>query len=276
MSSQRTQEQIREHYLVEKELAQRLRSASKMERRVLYTALYDELMERVPHHPRLQKTSSEKREERARQVHLQMGWLRPFLKSDSVFLEIGPGDCAVAHAVAQSVKQVYAVDVSSAVLDDVHPANCTFAISDGVNIPVPEGSVDIAFSYQLMEHLHPEDAEEQLTNIAKALKPDGMYLCITPSRLNGPHDVSKYFDEVPTGFHMREYSVGDLVKLFRRTGMSVSSVYLISRGRSLRVPVWLMLGYELAFGVLPHRARVRLGQVHPWKGLLQTMVVGAK
>ena len=185
----RTFEQIREHYEVEKELAAKLRSASKEERRALYTAVYDELMERVPHHPRLLAKQSAR--ESAKRVESDLGLLRPFLTGESVFLEIGPGDCAVARAVAQIAKHVYAVDVSSATASEfASPENMELVISDGTSIPAPSGAVDVAYSNQLMEHLHPDDAVEQLANVYDALKPGGVYLCITPNRVSGPHDIS--------------------------------------------------------------------------------------
>ena len=40
----------------------------------------------------------------------------------------------------------------------------------------------------------PEDAVEQLRHLHAALAPGGVYLCITPSRLTGPHDISYLFD----------------------------------------------------------------------------------
>ncbi len=42
---------LRQHYEVEKELADRLRHATREERRILYGTVYDELYQRVPHHP---------------------------------------------------------------------------------------------------------------------------------------------------------------------------------------------------------------------------------
>ena len=51
--SQRTPEQLRHHYEVERELADRLRSASREERKQLYAGVYDELFRRVPDHPQL-------------------------------------------------------------------------------------------------------------------------------------------------------------------------------------------------------------------------------
>ena len=61
-----------------------------------------------------------------------------------------------------------------------------------------------------MEHLHPDDALEQLQNIYSALVPGGIYLCITPNRLSGPQDVSRDFDMVATGFHLKEYTISEL------------------------------------------------------------------
>jgi hypothetical protein len=49
----RTPEQIREHYEAEKELANRLRHASREERTHLYAEVYNELYQRVPHHSQL-------------------------------------------------------------------------------------------------------------------------------------------------------------------------------------------------------------------------------
>lgn len=49
----RTRNQVREHYEIEKELAARLRNASREERRHLYSSLYDDLLRRIPHHPML-------------------------------------------------------------------------------------------------------------------------------------------------------------------------------------------------------------------------------
>ena len=48
----RSAENIRQHYIIERELADRLRHASREERRAgLYAAVYNELFRRVPDHP---------------------------------------------------------------------------------------------------------------------------------------------------------------------------------------------------------------------------------
>jgi SAM-dependent methyltransferase len=232
----RSLNQIKEHYEIEKELASRLRNSSAKERQYLYTALYDELFKRVPLHSQLIRKSSP--EMSAWVVAQRMQLLGRFLNPHQTFLEVGPGDCAVSIEASKQVKKVYAVDVSNEIAKNiVFPQNFEFLISEGCNIPVPENSIDIAYSHQLMEHLHPDDAFTQLQNIYKALAPKGIYICITPNRMSGPHDISKYFDEIATGFHLKEYTVTELAELFRRVGFSKISLYKSYRQNSLEIPL---------------------------------------
>ena len=176
MSDHRTPEQIREPYEIENELANRLRHASKQERRYLYSTLYDELYRRVPLHPQLTRKKSPV--ETAQAVESQMTFLKPFLTEDSTFIEVGPGDCSLSYEVAKYVKKVYAVDVSDEITKALKaPANFQLIISDGCSIPVLHSSANVAYSDQLMEHLHPDDVFEQLQNIYNALAPGGIYIC---------------------------------------------------------------------------------------------------
>lgn len=271
----RTLEQIRQHYEVECELADRLRNSTRQERLTLYNEVYDELMARVPHHPRLAARDSA--QERERRLRNQLGLLAPFVKPDVVFLEVGSGDCLLSMAIASKVRRVYAVDVSFASSCDTSERdNLEQLITDGVNIPVTPESIDVAFSYSLMEHLHPDDAVDQLASIYKSIKPRGLYVCVTPNRLNGPHDVSKYFDDVPRGFHLKEYSVGDLKKLFLSAGFSGISVRFFAGPRSWAVPYAVARTAEVLFGLLPGRVRRRIGNRKPFKVFFQMMVVAKK
>ena len=79
----RSAAQLWEQYQVEKELAARLRNASQLERRKLYSSLYDELFRRIPHHSQLiDKVSPQ---QRAVRITLQLRFLDRFL---------GPGACS--------------------------------------------------------------------------------------------------------------------------------------------------------------------------------------
>src|SRR3990172_3410322 len=260
-SGGRTPEQIREHYEIEKGLADRLRRAGKEERRTLYTTVYDELFRRVPHHQQL--TRKVDAAAKARAVAWLVKFLDRFLYPGSVYLEVGPGDCALAVAMTGRARQVYAVDVSDEITKSAgFPPNFQLILSDGCSIPVPERSVDLAFSNQLMEHLHPDDAMEQLRNIHASMVEGGRYVCITPNRLTGPHDISRHYDDVATGLHLKEYTAGELADMFRNAGFTDVSVFVGIRGRYVQVPLVMAVLLESLAEALP---RVLRRKVMKWR-----------
>ena len=170
----RSAENIRQHYIIERELADRLRHASREERRAgLYAAVYNELFRRVADHPQIARKSNPA----AQAVHAsrELQLVARFIGPGTNYLEIGAGDCSLAFAVAGKVIHVYAIDVSDEISKQIEtPANFELIISDGISIPVPAGSIDFAYSNQLMEHLHPDDAKSQLENVFTALRPGGV------------------------------------------------------------------------------------------------------
>ncbi|RTR05338.1 class I SAM-dependent methyltransferase [Halomonas nitroreducens] len=274
-TNRRSQEMIRAHYQVEKALARRLRDALPEERRVLYSSLYDELYRRVPQHPQLTRKSSPSEVQQA--VEAQLSFLSRFLDKAHTFLEIGPGDCALSFELAGRVRRVYAVDVSDAITRHAtRPENFELFLSDGSSVPVPPGCVNVAYSNQLMEHLHPDDAWQQLRNIYEALAAGGHYVCITPNRLSGPHDVSKYFDDVATGLHLKEYTTIELQRLFRQVGFSRVTVYIGARGRYLRCPLSLVGACERLLEGLPHAWRKALVRGGAVGAVLGIRLVGTK
>ena len=241
--SQRSPEQIREQYEVEKALAARLRGGTADERKQLYGKLYDEMYQRLPHHPQLtRKVSAEETEST---ISGQLRFLSRFIGNDTTYLEVGPGDCALTLEVARHVRKAIGVDVSAEVTASDHRrSNFELKLSDGTSIPVPAGSIDVAYSNQRMEHLHPDDARTQLVNLSRALKVGGLYVCVTPNRLTGPHDISLGFDAVATGFHLREYTNAELFDLFRECGFGRVKIYNSIRGRTFRVPTGPLLAFE--------------------------------
>lgn len=250
---------VREHYEVERELSDRLRYATREERRALYGSVYDELFQRVPHHP--QNTRKSRPELTQAGLGPQLRLLAPYLRPETVLLEIGPGDCALSMAIAAKVRQVYGLDVSAEITRRVTvPSNFKLILSDGVSVPLPPASVDVAYSNQLMEHLHPDDALDQLQNIYRALRPGGVYICITPNRVNGPHDISQYFDSVATGFHLKEYTIAELSQLFRAVGFREVKTLLGRRGACVPTPIWPAVAGEAILELLPFKARILLGR----------------
>lgn len=274
----RTATQIRQHYLVERELADRLRNAPDAQRRGLYPRIYDELFQLLPDHPQLRaRDDAGARARRMRSVEWQYRFLRPALTLRTRFMEVGAGDCALSRRVAGHVERAYAVDVSEAVMRGGRRVpNVVTVLSDGVIIPVPEGSVDVAFTNQLMEHLHPRDAAAQLDEIYRALAPGGRYFCITPNRFYGPRDVSAHFDEVATGLHLKEYSARELRALLLEAGFAEVRFYAGGRGRFVRLPYALVAAFEALLARLPRRLRKRLSDNAPARALLGLRVEAVK
>jgi len=98
----RSPERLREHYAVERELADRVRAAATPEeRRALFATMYEELFRRVPDHPRLAQRAANTAY-RDRNVAWNLAQLAPYLRRGCHFLEIGAGDCALSARVAAS------------------------------------------------------------------------------------------------------------------------------------------------------------------------------
>ncbi len=265
---------VQRHYQIETEIARKLSATTRAERLAMYAWAYDELFKRVTDHPLLLPVSED---ERSARINKELANMGPLLKSGDVYLEIGCGDGEIAAAVAERVKKVYAMDVSSVITSrQAENENIELVITDGVSIPVPPSSIDFAYSNQLMEHLHPDDASEQLRNVFTALAPGGSYFCITPNRLSGPHDVSRDFDGVATGLHLKEYSISEMHEIFRQTGFVRIRLFLRYSSFSAFLPVWPFRFAEMALDKLPHRFRKLVTFNKAIRFLLGVKIVGEK
>jgi len=112
----------------------------------------------------------------------EFGFLERRFTPRTVFMEVGGSDCALAQHAATFVERVYAIDVSGQFIHNVlAPSNLRLVLCDGVRIPVPAATVDLAWSGAFMDHLHPDDAAEHLQSVRRALAGDGQYLCETAS-----------------------------------------------------------------------------------------------
>lgn len=252
-----TTEQIKTHYDIEKELAGRLRNSSKEERRYLYSLLYDELYCRVPYHP--QNCLKENLDLHDSDILARINLIDGLLKKESVYLEIGPGDCEFCIAVARRVRWVYAIDVTGKMFKKCSPPeNVTLCICQGCDIPVPSESINLAYSHNLIEHLHPDDLLDHLRNVYKALEDDSSYVCITPNRISGPHDISRYFDREATGLHLREYTHAEILKLFKLAGFSDCFFTVGARGVYFDIPLDLFILCERIMLAMPHCIRIIL------------------
>lgn len=251
----RSRESIEHHFDVERRLAKRLLKTQTEERPQAYTSIYNELFRLVPDHPQLTaKTAPEVRRHR---VVAQARFLSRLLRQGD-FVEIGAGDCALSVAMAPYARRTIAVDVSASIMErsETVPANLEKVVMSGVTLPLASESVDLVYSDQLMEHLHPDDAIAQIEEIFRVLRPGGIYYAITPNRLFGPHDVTRHFDrDVAEGLHLREYSIQELDDILRQAGFRLTSVYVGARDIQFKLPAAPVIRVESALAALPPQVR---------------------
>ena len=253
----RSPERLMAHYVLERRLAERLRTSDSAARSTVYGEVYGELFRSLPDHPQNMPAPGMAEA----YVSWQMQYIRRRLTPQSAFLEIGCGDAAVARSAAPDARIAYGLDVTDALIDHGSmPANFKFLRSTGTDVPLPDGSVDLAYSNQLMEHLHVDDARAQLQAVRRALKPGGSYVCVTPNRATGPHDVSVFFDYEAKGFHLKEYTYASLRRQFLDAGFRRVRFRVAARGHELPMPYWLGAAMERVLFALPDRVRGPLVQ----------------
>ncbi len=105
---------------------------------------------------------------RRRDLDRQLAYLRRRVRLESVVMEVGCGDCTLSRRLAGYVERVYALEVSEDLMGRLGgPPNLVRMLYDGVRIPLPEASVDLAFSARLVL--------PQLPGICRALKDGGVF-----------------------------------------------------------------------------------------------------
>ncbi|MEE4273841.1 MAG: methyltransferase domain-containing protein [Thermoanaerobaculales bacterium] len=264
-------QRLRAHFEIERELADRLRNAGRDRRKTLYREVYDELFERVELVGNAEAQQS--------QVGLLLELLGPFLDGVSSFLEVGAGACELSLELAPRVDRVWAVDAVDPGIESP-PQGFTFVPSHRLASVVPASSVDLALSCHTIEHLHPDDLRDHLWEVRNALAPGGAYVIVTPNRLYGPHDISRYFSDVPLGFHLREYTHTELAAELTAAGFA--RVRLIGGVGEAPKPgtAWKVRIAEAVLDVLPAGWRRRLlnraPRSAPFRPLEQVKLVGTR
>lgn len=182
------------------------------------------------------------------------------LSRDSVVLDLGAGAGIVEHMDFRGhAARICGVDLDPRVTEN--PYLDEGLVADGATIPYPERTFDLVFSDNVLEHL--ADPGAVFAEVARVLKPGGLFLFKTPNRHHymplisqlTPHWFHRYVnrkrgraseDTFPTFY--RANSRTDVARLAAATGYSVDSIELIEgRPEYLRMFVFTYvagLAYE--------------------------------
>ena len=105
-----------------------------------------------------------------------------------------------------------------------------------------------------------------------------MYICITPNRIFGPSDISRYFDETTTGLHLKEYTHTEVLEMMKDAGFS--HVVAIVGTKNMRLwtkcPVFLLQAVEAFFLSLPKKLCKRIATNRKMKRLLTVKLIARK
>ena len=268
-------DQMKQIYDVETELASQLKHADPSKRKKMYSPVYEEYFRKLPFHPQI--TIKKNPELQRNRVSFQLRQILPFSNSKKTLMEIGAGDGSLSVAASNYFDTVYALEVAAEMIGNVDfPKNVKSILFDGFDIPLGNETIDVAYSNQLMEHLHPDDAEDQLKSIYRVLKKKGVYICITPNRISGPSDISWWFTDIPVGFHLKEYSAVDLKKIFKLAGFSKVIGYTIIKGKRIDIPFPAIRVIETIAEWLPAHLRNSFVRLTPVSIVFNSIIVAIK
>jgi hypothetical protein len=88
--------------------------------------------------------------------------------------------------------------------------------------------------------------------------------------------VSRYFDSVASGFHLKEYTFTELAELFRRAGFRKAKPYVGLSHRYFELPLPLLIALEALLERLPVKLRRWIGNVRGFKNFLFISLAGVK
>jgi len=271
-----TEDQIYQIYETEIKHSNRLRISDTKKRKLLYEKVYEDYYSELPFHPAFKvKNNFEIQKNR---LDFQLNKLIPIVNKNQVFVEVGAGDCALSKQLSSYVGKIYALEISQtyAMQENELPSNMEIVIFDGFNFPFEANSIDFVYSNQLIEHLHPDDALEQLRSIFNCLKKGGRHMIITPNRLLGPGDITGHFGDEPIGFHLKEYTDLELRSILKSVGFKKFKFQTIIKGKSIYVPLLIKWVLESYFSKISKQKRERLLKYRIFNLFFNTVLIAQK
>jgi SAM-dependent methyltransferase len=226
----RSLDELREHYVVEKQLAEMLIKATDDERIALYKQVYRKLLLNV-------KKKSDQNDWQKALNEEKSAYIKKFLQKDSSVLEYGAWNTSLLDIICQQCNDYKLVDFFG--LFDAVPQNCIIN-QNGMDADVKDESIDIVFEYVFFHLLHPNDAEKHIQALYRMLKKGGVYISVISNSTIGPSDVSRYFtNQKADGLHLKEYTHKELVQLFKKYGFRKFGVLFKINKKWRRIPLFI-------------------------------------
>lgn len=99
-----------------------------------------------------------------------------------------------------------------------------------------EGKIDLFYWNDVTEHIHPDEIQDYFHRIFSLLRPGGILVTVTPNWHIRPSDITRDFQPPRSeamGFHLKEYTLGELLPLLRIAGFESASVPLFATRKNV-------------------------------------------
>ena len=128
-------------------------------------------------------------------------------------LDCASGEGYGAALLAQVARSVVGIEIDAASVEAArteftHPG-LSFRQADARALPLPDASIDIAVSFETLEHLAEQD--QFLSELRRVLRPAGLLIISTPDR-----DIYSSLGVPPNPYHRLELTRGEFEGLLRR------------------------------------------------------------
>ncbi len=212
-------ELVLDHWVLEKQLTQRILASDPEDRWKVTEDCYTELYERLSWHRELPRSPKKARD--------FSDWFAIVGDEPLDVYEIGSGEGELIKGLADRGHRCRATEITTERGSRHDPdEKISWGTSDGVHLDRFEqaASFDLVISNQVIEHLHPDDLDAHLRSARALLRPGGRYIMSVPHRLTGPHDVSEVFGRLDAeAMHLREYTWAELSKGMQAAGFATTS-----------------------------------------------------
>jgi ubiquinone/menaquinone biosynthesis C-methylase UbiE len=122
-------------------------------------------------------------------------------------LDIPGGEGYGSHLLAGVAESVVGIDISKEAVahasEKYRKDNLQYIAASGTQMPLPDASFDFIVSFEMIEHIHEQEAF--LREVNRLLKPDGVFLISSPNRPEYT-DKTGYKNE----FHVKELDKEEL------------------------------------------------------------------
>jgi len=132
------------------------------------------------------------------------------LSEDMVLVDLGAGDGYLSRAVAPKVDTVIAVDISGAMINELRKKaareglrNIQTIVSDGCDVPLEDGSVDIICANMFLHHI--EEPITAVREMSRILKPGGKVFLADLAE-HGNMELMEAMHDLWPGFSRKEIS----------------------------------------------------------------------